>query len=219
MRAKRRTQPEEMIFYIVALAAIVWMLSYAAVDAIPAPGRKIALQISGLALAAGAAGLVLMLLFRWSLLLLAWRHAFKSWGKSIQSQHKPHFNLAYHLTDGGLHHLAMQVYSLMGYIVTNRDDDDAVFIYLRNPLGRRELVRCRQQADTVDTEQVQELCFEARKKKASRAFYWAPGGFSPEASLYADKNDIVLVDNLDIGRLVECVHTRNRIYRYLIRIS
>ena len=124
----------------------------------------------------------------------------------------PEFNLAMHLTTGGLMHLAMHVYSRSGYhIVAEKDDDDPIFWFqVKNPLGRVELVHCIQLHEPADLSVVETLEQAMQRANASIGFIWAPGGFSSGAWQSVQHKPIILADSRIIGHSVDLTRRRQR---------
>lgn len=136
-----------------------------------------------------------------------WRRAMSAWTENAQSGNAPKFDLAAHLADGGLRHLAIRVFSQMGYVISNRDGEQA-YLRLVNPEGWVELVACRQQPNPAEVRHIVSLHLEMKKADAVRGFYWSPGGFTDEAIHWARQKPIVLADQNEIGRLVDCAHEK-----------
>jgi len=88
------------------------------------------------------------------------------------------------------------------------DRDKAGYIQLINPRGEIELIACRQQQDLLELHYVYSLQLEMKRTKAVRGYYWAPAGFTSETMKWAIHKSIVLADQYEIGRLVDCARAK-----------
>ncbi|HUE99696.1 MAG TPA: restriction endonuclease [Anaerolineales bacterium] len=119
----------------------------------------------------------------------------------------PKFALADHLVESELRQLAIQIYSRLGYRIANREGE-AGYLYLINPAERIELVACKQEPILIKLHHVYSLELEMKRMKAVRAFFWAPAGFTNDAIDWVVHRSIVLADQLEIGRLVDCAQAQ-----------
>jgi hypothetical protein len=133
-----------------------------------------------------------------------WLQAMSAWKESSRARKSPHFEMADDLSENGLRRLAVQSYSRMGYRILNNREDE--YIQLSNPEGQVELVACRLQPALTELHHVHSLQLEMKRTKAVRGFYWAPAGFTGEATQWVLHRPIILADRSEIGRLVECAH-------------
>ena len=111
------------------------------------------------------------------------------------------------LLEDGLRHLAIQIYSQIGYRISKREAGDG-YLQLINPDGRIELIACKQQLDLIELHHVYSLYLEMNFTKAVRGFFWAPAGFTSEALDWVVHRPIVLADKHEIGRLVDCAEAK-----------
>lgn len=139
--------------------------------------------------------------------LRLWRRAMAAWKKSSCEDETPEFDLALHLSDGGLMHLAVQIYSRMGYDVFEPEEDGDQHLWVRmvNPEGKIELVYCKQCPELLGVRQVTLMQKAMRRENAIKGFIWAPSGFSDQAIQWVKNRPIILADNHGIGRFVESV--------------
>jgi len=122
----------------------------------------------------------------------------------LVSQHQS----ARYLSAQELEQFAAQLYAKMGYQVqrTGRTGDHGVDVYLINPEKQVELVQCKQWNRPVGEPQVRDLYGAMAHAKAVRGWLWAPRGFSEAAKQWARKKSIILVDDGEIGRLIESTY-------------
>ena len=79
-------------------------------------------------------------------------------------------------------------------------------MHLTNPLGQIELVQCKQLNKPVGEPTVCLLQGAMTHEKSIRGYILAPDGFTETARRYAIGTNIVLIDNLEIGRMVESAY-------------
>jgi len=132
-----------------------------------------------------------------------WHRAMLAWTENSQANTTPKYSLACQLSEGGLRHLAIQIYSRIGYTIVNRDRVEE-YIRLVNPEGRLELVTYKQLPNPAEIPNLHSLHLEMKKVEAVRGFFLSPGGFTSEAIHWAKQKPIVLADQNEIGRLVDC---------------
>lgn len=137
-----------------------------------------------------------------------WRRTTNAWKESVRTGKMPDFDLAIHLSSGGLKHLAMQIYARMGYLVIDPEveRDDGLTIKLINPEGKTEVVFCIQHPQPISIPAVQRLKEEMEQERAIQGYLWAPVGFTNEVLDWVKAEPIVLADNIGVGRFVDCVH-------------
>ena len=70
------------------------------------------------------------------------------------------------------------------------------------------IVTCKQLPNLVEIRSIHSLHLEMKKAEAVRGFYWSPGGFTDEAIHWARQKPIILADQNEIGRLVDCAHEK-----------
>ena len=169
--------------------------------------RALLVMVSSFGMFASLAGLVLVSVFWRRLRKWTWQRALASWNRSSRAKSTPNFVLAEQLAENDLRQLAIQTYSRMGYRVLNRLEE-GVYLHLINPEQKMELVACKGQSDLVALHHVYSLELELRRTKAVRAFFWAPAGFTGESIEWAAHRPIVLADQFDIARLVDCARSK-----------
>jgi restriction endonuclease Mrr len=138
----------------------------------------------------------------------AWQKAVKAWNQNVKSGKVASFHTAEDLSPQALEKLAMQVYKQMGYQVnhTGQTGDHGVDVRLVDPNGKVELVQCKQWHKPVGEPEVRDLMGAIVHEKAAKGYIWAPNGFSASAKQWAKGKPILLMDNEEIGRLVESVY-------------
>jgi hypothetical protein len=148
-----------------------------------------------------------------------WLRTMNAWVKSTHEGKVPEFDFAQHLSHGGLKHLAMQIYSRMGYDVMDREENevDRMWVKMVNPEGRIELVYCEQSREPLGIAHVHKMQLALKRENAVRGYIWAPGGFSSEAIHWVKNRPIVLADNHGIGRFVESLRKTSIASQNLVR--
>ncbi len=190
-----------VIFVLAGMAALGFLAG------LSKENRALIVIASSVGVIACFVGLIYAGSFRKWLRRKTWEKAIPAWLESSRSACTPQFENAGRLSGIELKHLAIQVYSRMGYRVINAGKEDES-IKLINPDGKFELVACKQQPDPIATHQVHSLQLELKLTKAVRGFFWAPAGFTREAMQWASHKPIVLADGHEIGRLVDCAHAK-----------
>jgi hypothetical protein len=156
---------------------------------------------------AGLAGLLFISAFWRRLRQWTWHRAMTSWSRSSQAKTLPKFSLDGSMAEGELRQLAIQIYSRMGYRIRNRLED-GIYLHLINPEMNMELVTCNPGSEPVAFHHVYSLELEMKRTKAVRGFFWAPAGFTNECMEWVGNRSIVLADQLEIGRLVDCARAK-----------
>jgi len=151
--------------------------------------------------------LILMSAFRKRLRKRVWLRVMAAWNESSRARLTTNFVLTNGLAEEDLRRLAVQVYSRMGYRIARRQVEDKV-LRLINPDNEFELVACKQQADLLELYHVYSLHLEMKRTKAVRGYFWAPAGFTSETTNWVVRKSIVLADQNEIGRLVDCSHAK-----------
>ncbi len=136
-----------------------------------------------------------------------WRRSMTAWQAKSEQDLPPQFDMAHHLSAGGLRFLAIHTHARMGYHVINQDEDDEAedYLRLRNPDGGLELLAYAQQTGPVEIRAVYALSLAVKQENALCGYFWAPGGFSAETIHWARHKPIVLAGQHEIGHLVDCV--------------
>jgi restriction system protein len=131
-----------------------------------------------------------------------------AWNSSTQAGAVYQNQSARYLSDEALEEFAMKVYTKMGYQArrTGQTGDHGVDVRLINPEKQIELVQCKQWRKSVGEPQVRDLYGAMAHAKAVRGWLWAPNGFSEPAKRWAKGKPIVLVDDEEIGRLIESAY-------------
>jgi hypothetical protein len=169
---------------------------------------------SSLGLFGCLAGILLVSAFWRRLRSWTWQRAIDTWKRNSRAQRSPKFVLANSISEGDLRQLAVQTYSRMGYRVVE-PQSEGIYLYLTNPERNAELVAYKQQSGPVELHHVYSLELEMRRIKAVRAFFWAPAGFTEDTVEWAAKRSIVLADEPEIGRLVDCAQSKgSRLLEY-----
>lgn len=193
---------------LLAAAAIFLLAGFIALGflrTLTKENRALIVILASVGMMACFVGLMSTNAFRKGLRRRTWRRAMSAWIEISQAGNPPKFSLARQLSDDELRHLAVQVYSRMGFIVINKDGGDD-YVRMINPEGSIELVACKQQPNPVEIKKIYNLHHEMRKEGAVRGFFWSLEGFTSEAIYWARQKPIVLADQDEIGRLVDCAH-------------
>jgi hypothetical protein len=169
--------------------------------------RALFVMASSVGILGCLAGLAFISALRGWLRKRIWLSAMVVWNESSQAGVAPKFAIAEHLVEGELRHLAIQIYSRLGYRIADRENEGG-YLQLINPQGRIELIACKQQPDLIKLHHVYSLELEMKRTKAVRSFFWAPSGFTSEALDWVAHRSIVLADQLEIGRLVDCARAK-----------
>jgi hypothetical protein len=136
-----------------------------------------------------------------------WLRAMAAWDESSRAMLRPNYVMVNRMGEVELRHLAIQVFSRMGYRIV-RSEEDAKLLRLINPNEKFELFACQQGPDLLELHHVYSLYLEMKRTKAVRGYFWAPAGFTRESIHWAVHRSIVLADRYEIGRLVDCSHTK-----------
>jgi hypothetical protein len=169
--------------------------------------RALIIIASSIGILACFLSLIFISAFRKWLRKRIWLRAMSAWNESSRARNAPNFVLPIHSSETELRYLAIQIYSWMGYQITNRGAKEQ-YLRLINPEGRIELVACNQQADLTELHHVHSLQLEMKRTKAARGFFWAPAGFTSEATSWAVHRSIILADLHEIGRFVDCAQSK-----------
>lgn len=171
--------------------------------------RSIVSVLSALALIVAVAYIVVLIQYRKRKRNEAWLKALDALNRNARNGKRPVFLTAQDLSPLGLEKLAARVYRQMGYraSLTELSGDHGVDVHLIAPNGQVELVQCKQWSDPVGEGVVRDFIGAMVHERAVRGYIWAPGGFSRPARQWANGKPVRLMDNNDIGRLVESVYT------------
>lgn len=151
--------------------------------------------------------LILLSAYRKWLRRRVWLKAMVAWQESSRAGIAPNFAQANHLTEDELRSLAIRIYSRMGYRIAPGGGETRL-LRLLNPDDEYELMTCIQQQDILELHYVYSFYLEMKRAKAVRGYFWAPAGFTSEAMKWVAHRSIVLADQIEIGRLVDCGHAQ-----------
>jgi len=169
--------------------------------------RALIVMVSSIGMIGCLAGLIFISAFRNWLRKRIWHRALSAWSKSSQAGDISNFDMTGRLSEDELKHLAIQIYSRMGYRISNGEAEEK-YLQLINPDGRIELIACQQQPDLIKLPHIYSLHLEMKRTKAVRGFFWAPAGFTSEAMDWVAHKPIVLADQNEIGRLIDCAQAK-----------
>ena len=133
-----------------------------------------------------------------------WRLAMAGWQNGSRREENRPKSSAIHLSDLELEKLAEQVYKKLGYSVQHvgQTGDHGIDVLLINPNNQKEIVQCKQWSKPVGEAALRDLYGAMMHDQAVRAWIWAPRGFSGPAKAWAKGKPIVLVDDMEINRLI-----------------
>lgn len=208
MARKRRRSLIKRIDYAARLIIILGLLAYAPIVAwwqsIPFNNRFFMLAAIGFAGMAGVGIGFAFLLYRKGEREKSWRLAMAAWQNNGQANTTIQKRSALYLSDVELERLAAQVYKKMGYRVQHvgQMGDHGIDVLLINPNNQKEIVQCKQWSKPVGEPVLRDLYGAMMHDQAIRGWLWAPRGFSGPAKSWAKGKPIVLVDNVEINRLI-----------------
>jgi hypothetical protein len=136
-----------------------------------------------------------------------WQRAMASWQRASLAGTLPKFVLEKNIVEAELRQLALQVFSWMGYRLASGLGEGA-YLTLINPDGRIEVVGYKQPPEQAELHHIYSLELEMKRTKAVRGFCWAPAGFAREATKWVGNRPIVLADEVEIGRMVDCARAK-----------
>jgi hypothetical protein len=213
--AKSRRKSNELAEIIVKGVIVLAFLGYGSVvkwwNSIPPEGRIFLIVSITCIIVGGLGSLWAFSQYRKGQRALAWKKAMTAWNNSAQAGVVSQHQSARYLSDEELEKFAAQVYAKMGYQAqrTGQTGDHGVDVRLINPEKQIELVQCKQWKRPVGEPQVRDLYGAMAHAKAVRGWLWAPNGFSEAAKRWAKKKPIVLVDDGEIGRLIESTYNES----------
>jgi hypothetical protein len=208
MPRKRRRSSRR---WISSVAGLVILLAFAAYSPIVnwwqnlAPTNKFLLLAgTGFVTMAGTGIVFAFLIYRKQEREKIWRLAMAGWQNSGQANTIIHKQSALHLSDLELEKLAEQVYKKMGYQVQHvgQTGDHGIDVLLINPNNQKEIVQCKQWSKPVGEATLRDLYGAMMHDQAVRGWLWAPRGFSGPARAWAKGKPIVLIDDMEINRLI-----------------
>jgi hypothetical protein len=206
-RPRHRAILDRTLLAIIALFVLGGLIALGFLQDLSKENRALIVMTSSVGIIGCFVGLMFLSAFRKRLRKWIWLRAMSAWNENSQARNAPNYNKANHLSEAGLRHLAIQIYSQMGYRIANREDEE-VYLQLINPDRRIELIACKQQPDLIELHHVHSLQLEMKRIKAVRGFFWAPTGFTSEAIQWVKHRPIVLADQNEIGRLVDCARAK-----------
>ena len=207
MSRKRRRAARRWINYAAGLV----LLAFLAYDPIVAwwqsmspTGRFFLLAATGFAATAGIGTLFAFLIYRNREREKLWRLAMAGWQNNGRANASAHSRSALHLSDLELEKLAAEVYKKMGYRVQHvgQMGDHGFDVLLINASNQTEIVQCKQWSKPVGEPVLRDLYGAMMHDRAVRGWLWAPRGFSGPAKAWAKGKPIVLVDDVEINRLI-----------------
>ncbi|MBN1451798.1 MAG: restriction endonuclease [Anaerolineales bacterium] len=206
-KRRHRFVPDGTLLAIMALFVVGGLLALGFLGNLSKENRALIVITSNVVILGCFAVLIFLTAFRKQLRRRVWLRTMSAWKECSQTRRAPNFVLTEHLSENGLRHLAIQAYSRMGYRIAN-GEDEAVYIQMINPDGGIELVACKQKPDLLELHHVYSLQLEMKRMKAVRGYVWSPAGFTSEAISWAVHRPIVLADQHEIGRLVDCANAK-----------
>lgn len=211
-RRRKSTPTADLIDFIIRGSVILAFIAYAPLVAwwnnISPTVRILLVILTVVVIVSGIGALWALNQHRKQQRALAWKRAMVSWNQSTQAGMVYSHQSARYLSDIELEKFAAQIYTQMGYAVkrTGRTGDHGVDVLLVGPQKQIELVQCKQWNKSVGEPQVRDLYGAMTHMKATRGWLWAPKGFSQPAKRWAKDKPIVLVDDEEIGRLIESAY-------------
>ena len=208
MSRKRRRSSRRFISYTAGLVILLAYLAYSPIvgwwQSFSPASRFFLLAGTGFVLMVGIGSLFAFLIYRRRERDAMWRLAMAGWENRARSEEIVHKHSALHLSDVELEKLAAQVYKKMGYKVQHvgQMGDHGIDVLLINPNNQKELVQCKQWSKPVGEPVLRDLYGAMMHDQAARGWLWAPRGFSGPAKAWARGKPIVLVDDMEISRLI-----------------
>ena len=208
MARKRRRSSRRLILYAAGLVIFLALLAYAPLAAwwqgFPPAIRFFLLAATGFVMMAGIVLVFAVLIYRKRERETMWRLAMVGWQDNGRANAIAQTHSAIYLSDIELEKLAAQVYKKMGYKVQHvgQMGDHGVDVMLINPDNQREIVQCKQWSKPVGEPVLRDLYGAMMHDQAVRGWLWAPRGFSGPAKAWAKGKSIVLVDDVEINRLI-----------------
>jgi HJR/Mrr/RecB family endonuclease len=209
--AKRRRATAELRDLIARALVLLFFLAYVPVinwwNSIPASGRTFMLVSITIALLAAIGAVIMFSIYRKRERAHAWRRAMTGWQNNAQGNAFAQRQSAVAMSDIELEKFAAQVYKKMGYRVQHVGEtgDHGVDVMLINPKNQKEVVQCKQWNKPIGEPVIRDLYGTMAHERAACGWLWAPRGFSEPAKRWAKGKGIELVDDKEIGRLVELV--------------
>jgi hypothetical protein len=206
-RQRQQVKLDGIIVAIMALLVIGGLIALGFLRDLSRENRALVIMAISLGLVGCFSGLLFLGTLRRWLRKRVWGRAMLVWNESSQARNTPKFVMMDNLSEGELKQLAIRIYSRMGYRIPNKEGQEG-YLHLINPEGRIELIACKHQQDLIKLHHVYSLELEMKRTKAVRGFFWAPAGFTSEASDWVVHRPIILTDRHEIGRLVDCAQAK-----------
>ena len=209
MSRKQRRLKFELGEQIAKIFFVLFLLAYAPVIAFWKSIPKTLQVVTVIALAAlvlASMGLVITLvIYKKRERANAWRRAMYNWQNKDQASMIVEKQSAKYLTETELEKFSAQVFAKMGYKVklTGETGDHGVDVSLVNPKGQIEIVQCKQWNKPVGEPQIRDLYGAMQHEKAVRGWLVAPRGFSEPARKWINGKAIELIDDEQMGRLLQ----------------
>jgi len=204
-RQRLRVKFDGILIAIMALLVLGGLVALGFLRDISRENRALVVMAISLGLIGCFAGLLFLGAFRKWLRKRIWGRAMVRWNETSQAKNTPKFVMMDDISENELRVLAMRIYSRMGYRIPYREEEEG-YLQLINPEGNIELIACKQQRDLIKLHHVYSLELEMKRTKAVRGFFWAPAGFTSEATDWVVHRPIILTDRHEIGRLVDCAY-------------
>ena len=208
MARKRRRLWRRLIPYAAGLVLFLGLAAYDPVftwwKSIPLTSRFFLLAATGFVATAGIGLMFAFLIYRKREREKIWKLAMAGWQNHGQANKIIRKQSALSLSDVELEKLAAQVYKNMGYEVQHvgQMGDHGIDVLLVNPNNQKEIVQCKQWSKPVGEPVLRDLYGAMMHDQAVRGWIWAPRGFSGPAKAWAKGKSIVLVDDMEINRLM-----------------
>lgn len=209
MARKRRPNTAKLWGDFARLIIVLGFLAYAPIAAwwnsIPSGGRTFMIVMASVTIVSGMALVIVLAVYRKRERAKAWKRAMAGWENVTHGTLIAQKQSAMYMSDIELEKLAAQVYRKMGYHVESVGamGDHGVDVLLINPNNEKEIVQCKQWYKLVGEPVVRDLYGAMAHEKAVRGWLWAPRGVSEPARTWAKGKKIELLDERDIGRLIE----------------
>ena len=208
MPRKRRRSSRRWVSTAAALVILLMFAVYSPIlnwwQSFPSTSKFLLLAGTGFVLTMGIGAVFAFLIYRKRERDKIWRLAMAGWQNGSRKEENRPKSSAIHLSDLELEKLAEQVYKKLGYSVQHvgQTGDHGIDVLLINPNNKKEIVQCKQWSKPVGEAALRDLYGAMMHDQAVRGWIWAPRGFSGPAKAWAKGKPIVLVDDMEINRLI-----------------
>lgn len=208
MPRKRRRSSRRWVSTAVALVVLLAFAVYSPIlnwwQSFPSTSKFLLLAGTGFVLMMGIGVVFAFLIYRKRERDKIWRLAMAGWQNGSHREENRSKSSAMHLSDLELEKLAEQVYKKLGYSVQHvgQTGDHGIDVLLINPNNQKEIVQCKQWSKPVGEAALRDLYGAMMHDQAVRGWIWAPRGFSGPAKEWVKGKSIVLVDDMEINRLM-----------------